>query len=150
MRYHHEKLIFSRNKNMPLYENKDIFKGGIIMNNTINIEDFRKETKKREFKEKLNSKIQRGKEWFVRNREAIIYLTPIVIGGAATIAKVVGKRVNLRKQEELKDLYCYDRSLGHYWRLRRELTNKEWLEIDQRKKNVERLSDILSEMKVLK
>lgn len=150
MRYHHEKLIFSRNKNMPLYENKDIFKGGIIMNNTINIEDFRKETKKREFKEKLNSKIQRGKEWFVRNREAIIYLTPIVIGGAATIAKVVGKRVNLRKQEELKDLYCYDRSLGHYWRLRRELTNKEWLEIDQRKKNGERLSDILSEMKVLK
>ena len=127
MRYHHEKLIFSRNKNMPLYENKDIFKGGIIMNNTINIEDFRKETKKREFKDELNSKIRRGKEWFVRNREAIIYLTPIVIGGAATIAKVVGKRVNLRKQEELKDLYCYDRSLGHYWRLRRELTNKEWL-----------------------
>lgn len=120
------------------------------MNNTINIEDFRKETKKREFKEKLNSKIRRGKEWFVRNREAIITLTPIIIGGAATIAKVVGKRVNLRKQEELKDLYCYDRSLGHYWRLRRELTNKEWLEIDQRKKNGERLSDILSEMKVLK
>lgn len=120
------------------------------MNNTINIEDFRKETKKRELKDKLNSKIRRGKEWFVRNREAIVYLTPIVIGGAATIAKVVGRRVNLRKQEELKDLYCYDRSLGHYWRLRRELTNKEWLEIDQRKKNGERLSDILSEMKVLK
>lgn len=142
--------MFSRNKNMSFYENKDIFKGGTIMNNTINIEDFRKEMKNREFKEKLNSKIQSGKEWFVRNRDAIITLTPIVIGGAATIAKVVGRRVNLRKQEELKDLYCYDRSLGHYWRLRRELTNKEWLEIDQRKKNGERLSDILSEMKVLK
>ena len=66
------------------------------------------------------------------------------------VAKVVSKRINLRKQEELKDLYCYDRSLGHYWRLRRELSNKEWLEIDQRKKNGERLSDILAEMKVLK
>ena len=50
----------------------------------------------------------------------------------------------------MKDLYCYDRSLGHYWRLRRELSNKEWLEIDQRKKNGERLADILDEMKVLK
>ena len=63
---------------------------------------------------------------------------------------MVSKRINLRKQEELKDLYCYDRSLGHYWRLRRELSNKEWLEIDQRKKNGERLSDILAEMKVSK
>lgn len=120
------------------------------MNNTVNIDDFRKEAKKREFKEKLNQKVQSGKEWFVRNKDAVITLTPIVIGGAATIAKVVGKRVNLHKEEQLKDLYCYDRSLGHYWRLKRELTNKEWLEIDQRKKNGERLSDILDELKVLK
>lgn len=48
-----------------------------------------------------------------------------------------------------KHLYCYDRSLGHYWKLRRELTNEEWLEIDKRKKNGERLSDILDDMRVL-
>ena len=53
-------------------------------------------------------------------------------------------------KEKVKDLYCYDRSVGHYWKLRRELSNKEWLEIDQREKNGERLSDILSEMKVMK
>ena len=63
---------------------------------------------------------------------------------------MVGKRVNLRKEEKLKDLYCYDRSLGHYWALRRELTNKEWVEINKRKQNGERLADILSELKVLK
>lgn len=120
------------------------------MNNTVNIEDFRKELKKRELKEKLKSKIRSGKEKVVRYKNEIITLTPIVIGGVATVVKVVGKRINLHKQEELKDLYCYDRSLGHYWRLRRELSNKEWLEIDRRKKNGERLSDILSEMKVLK
>lgn len=110
------------------------------MNNTINIDDFRKEAKRRQFKEKLNQKFQKGKEWIVRNKEAVIVLTPIVIKGA----------VNLHKEEQLKDLYCYDRSLGHYWKLKRELTNKEWLEIDQRKKNGERLSDILDELKVLK
>ena len=116
----------------------------------VSMEDFKREAKKRAFKEKINTKIQNGKEWIMRNKEAVITITPVVIGGVTTIVKVVGKRNNLRKQETLKDLYCYDRSLGHYWRLRRELSNKEWLEIDQRKKNGERLSDILSEMKVLK
>ena len=114
------------------------------------MEDFKREAKKRAFKEKIKTKIQNGKEWCIRNKEAVITLAPVAIGGVTTIAKVVSKRSNLRKQETLKDLYCYDRSLGHYWRLRRELSNKEWLEIDQRKKNGERLSDILSEMKVLK
>lgn len=117
---------------------------------TINIEDFKRESRKRAFKEKVRTKIQNGKEWVVKNKEAVITLTPVIIGGVTTIVKVAGKRVNLRKQEDLKDLYCYDRSLGHYWRLRRELSNKEWLEIDKRKKNGERLSDILEEMKVLK
>ena len=103
-------------------------------------EDFEKEKKRREFKEKIYAKIQNGKDLVIRNKEAILILTPIAIKGLMTITK----------EEELKDLYCYDRSLGHYWRLRRELSNKEWLEIDQRKKNGERLADILDEMKVLK
>lgn len=112
--------------------------------------DFKREQMKREFKEKVNSKIQAGKEWVVQNKDVLITLTPVVIGGLTTITKVVGKNVNLRKQESVKNLYCYDRSLGHYWSLRRELTNKEWLEIDRRKKNGERLADILEELKVLK
>ena len=116
----------------------------------VKIENFKRESKRRAYKDKLNAKIQNGKEWIIKNKETVVTLTPVIIGGITTISKVVGKRVNLRKQENLKDLYCYDRSLGHYWRLRRELTNNEWLEIDQRKKNGERLSDILAEMKVLK
>ena len=56
----------------------------------------------------------------------------------------------MKKEKDLKDLYCYDRSLGHYWTLRRRLTNAEWVEIDKRKNNGERLADILSELKVLK
>ena len=116
----------------------------------LTFEDFEREQKRREFKEKIYVKIQNGKDLVIRNKEAILVLTPIAIKGLKTITEVVDKRSNLKKEEELKDLYCYDRSLGHYWRLRRELSNKEWLEIDQRKKNGERLADILDEMKVLK
>ena len=116
-----------------------------------NVIDFRtKEQKRAEFKEKIHSKLQNGKEWFERNKEVVITLTPVVIGSVATITKVVGKHINLHKEESVKNLYCYDRSLGHYWRLRRELTNVEWLEIDRRNKNGERLADILEELKVLK
>ena len=116
-----------------------------------NVIDFRtKEQKKVEFKEKVHSKIQDGKDWFIRNKEIIIPLIPVVIGGTATVVKVVGRHINLNKAESVKNLYCYDRSLGHYWKLKRELSNQEWLEIDARKKNGERLSDILSDLKVLK
>lgn len=115
-----------------------------------NILTIRREIKKKELKDKVTAKVYEARDWVVANKNAIITLTPVVIGGVTTVTKVIGKHVNLRKEEELKDLYCYDRSLGHYWRLRRELTNKEWLEIDQRKKNGERLADILSELKVLK
>lgn len=111
---------------------------------------FNSKRKRAELKWKLQRKLRDGSEWIIRNKEAVIILTPIVIKGATSIIKVVGKRCNLRKEEELKDLYCYDRSLGHYWRLKRELSNKEWLEIDRRKRNGERLSDILAELKVLK
>lgn len=101
-------------------------------------------------KREAKARWEEAKDWYGRNREAVLVLTPVVIGGVTTVVKVVGKRVNLHKEEAVKNLYCYDRSLGHYWALRRELSNKEWLEIDQRKKNGERLSDILAELKVLK
>ena len=56
----------------------------------------------------------------------------------------------MKEEKQLKNDYCYDRSLGHYWKLRRELTNEEWIAIDKRKRNGERLGDILAELKVLK
>jgi hypothetical protein len=101
-------------------------------------------------KVKTKEAVRNAGEWFNRNKEAVLVLAPIGIGLATAGVKAVGKHVNLRKEESVKNLYCYDRSLGHYWKLRRELTNNEWLEIDQRKKNGERLADILDELKVLK
>lgn len=108
------------------------------------------ETKFERFKREANARLREMGDWINRNKEVIIVLAPVVIGGVATVVKVVGKQINLHKQEAVKNLYCYDRSLGHYWALRRELTNTEWLAIDKRKKNGERLSDILAELKVLK
>lgn len=106
--------------------------------------------KKEEFKRKVRNGLNKTGAWIYRNKEIVIFFTPIVVGGMRTLVRVVGKNINMSKEKAVKDLYCYDRSLGHYWALRRELSNSEWVEIDKRKANGERLADILSELKVLK
>lgn len=120
------------------------------MKNIITVDDFKKEAHKAKIKRFFREKVNSTKDFIYNNRETILVLGPAVIGATVTMAKMANGHIKLNKEKDLKDLYCYDRSLGHYWKLRRELTNTEWVEIDKRKNNGERLSDILSEMKVLK
>lgn len=92
-------------------------------------------------------------KWFVEDHKAqiaaVAAATPVIVGTIMQIARMVSRQDRLKKAKDLKELYCYDRSLGHYWKLRRELTNDEWLAIDARKRSGERLADILKELNVL-
>lgn len=90
--------------------------------------------------------------WVVENKELVVVAAPVVIAVASGITKVTAgciRRHNLRAAEEIKNLYCYDRSLGHYWRLRKPLTNAQWVSINNRRKSGETLADILMSLKVL-
>lgn len=100
-------------------------------------------------KEKVGKKLSDTKDWMIENKELVILVAPTVIGGVTKLTKMEHKHYTLNKAEELKELYCYDRSLGHYWQLKRKLTNKEWVTVDRRKQNGERLADILESLKVL-
>ena len=120
------------------------------MNNKFENFTEKQKIKMQMFKFKAKCAARDGLKWVVDNKELVITVTPVIVAGVTTVAKVANKSINLKKQEDIKNLYCYDRSLGHYWALKRELSNKEWVAIDRRKKNGERLADILSEMKVLK
>ena len=125
-------------------------KGRCITYKAYTVKDIERASRRARAKEQNQNKLNNTKNWYYNNREVILVCGPVVIGAVTTIVKVVIKHVNLKKQNDVKDLYCYDRSLGHYWCLRRRLSNKEWVEIDKRKKNGERLADIFSELKVLK
>lgn len=116
----------------------------------ITMEDFDKRSKMEQWKSWVLGKLRSAGNWVYWNKESICLYGPMAVGMFTACIKAISKHAALRKEENLKDLYCYDRSLGHYWKLRRELTNSEWVEIDKRKKNGERLADILSELKVLK
>lgn len=106
-----------------------------------------REIKKKKFKDWV-SNAYNGTKDFVKRNEIIIVPFALSIGTAAV--KGIIKGANISKEERVKNAYCYDRSLGHYWKLRRELSNDEWVEVDRRHKAGERIGDILESMKVLK
>jgi hypothetical protein len=121
-----------------------------MFNEKVEIVDFKKEAKRRERKEKFNRKVKEATDWVSANKEIVLLVGPTLIGAATAGVKAASRHSKQKKEKDLKELYCYDRSLGHYWKLRRELSNAEWVDIDKRKKNGERLADILDELKVLK
>lgn len=108
----------------------------------------------RTFKQKVKDKAHEVKvkiaEGITQHKEEIIFFAPLVIGLVGSGIKLAAKIITNGQKKEIKELYCYDNRLGHYWKLKRELTNNEWLEIDRRKKRGDRLSDILDDLHVLK
>ena len=115
--------------------------------------DFRtRKQKTADWKAKVANKFKNGLLWIEEHKDVIIIATPLVIAGlgfGGKVIKTVGQHHNVMKQQELQDLYCYDRSLGHYWKLKRKPTNTEWVQIDRMKSEGRRLADILSEMRLL-
>lgn len=95
-------------------------------------------------------KTNKAKEWVKNNPQfALAALTSITsVGGY--LGKNILKRSNLRKAEKVKQEYVYDPSLGHYWELKRKLSNSEWRKVEARKKSGEKMGEILDSMKVLK
>ena len=75
---------------------------------------------------------------------------PTLLVGACDLTKGLIKSYNLSKEESLKNLYCYDRKLGHYWKLSDVLSNDQWLEVQNRMDNGEKLGSILDSMGALK
>lgn len=98
----------------------------------------------------IKNRITDAKDIWDNNRAEILVLAPVVIGAVTAGTKAIGKHINLNKQENLKERYIYDTSLGHYWELKRKLSNDQWLEIEHRRRNGEILGDILESMRVLK
>ena len=106
---------------------------------------FKIEGYKRQAKEKLGQAWELCKE---HPAEAFALGTTCV-GGLIGIVKRCDKHAAIRKEQELKDRYIYDRSLGKYWKTRKVPSTGQQLEIERRKKNGESMGDILSSMRLL-
>lgn len=108
------------------------------------------ETFKSDVRKNVKRETQKALRWVDENREFVVVVAPIIIGGSIKIAQIAMRRHNLNLETQHRELFVYDRSLGHYWQLRRKLTNNEWVSIESRRKAGESLAQILSSLKLLK
>lgn len=110
---------------------------------------------------KDNSKKERFKAWcknrktdvqcfWGENKEAIVALTPVVIGGVTMLAKSINKHNAIKAEQLLKDRKIYDPRMGHYYDLNRKPTSIQWTEIDERYRSGEGYGQILKDMGLLK
>ena len=91
-------------------------------------------------------------KWCEEHTELAIALVPVGVVAIKTVSNTIqsiNHKIDLKKEQDLQDLYVYDHSLGMYHKLRRPLTPSEKIEIDRRRANGESKIQILSSMGVL-
>ena len=94
--------------------------------------------------------VHKAKVWAEQNPEKAALIASGAVAAAQYIGKAAIKDYRDNKEANQLKLRCYDPSKGHYYYLKRELSNKEWLMIDKRRDAGEKLPDILDDMRVLK
>jgi hypothetical protein len=98
----------------------------------------------------LHNRREDAKEFWAENKEAIVTLTPVVVGGITVLVRVISRKNTLTQEKNLKELYVWDPKLGMYYQLRKKMTNEQRLELDRRKEAGESIGNILFSMKLLK
>ena len=111
----------------------------------VDLKKFKIEAKKRQIKEKVREAWEFAKE---HPAESLAAATAGA-GGLMGLIKRHDRYATLRKEQELKDRYLYDRSIGKYWKMRKTPSVGEQLEIERRKRAGESMGDIMSSMRLL-
>lgn len=91
-------------------------------------------------------------KWCEENKELALAMIPVglmVIKGVGNAARSIDRKIDMKREQDLQDLYIYDHSLGMYHKLRRPLKPSEKIEIDRRRANGESKIQILSSMGLL-
>ena len=91
-------------------------------------------------------------KWCEENKELAIAMIPVGIAVVRTVGKTVSsidRKIDMKKEQDLQELYVYDHSLGMYHKLRRPLRPSEKIEIDRRRQDGESKIQILSSMGLL-
>ena len=106
------------------------------------------ESKWHAFKKKATETAKNTLQWAKENPE-LAALGAAGIGAAAKGLKSLVRTYNVKRDQYNKERYIYDRSLGMYLHTRRKLSNKDYSMINSRRAKGEKLSDILTSMKIL-
>lgn len=105
-----------------------------------------------ELKYKATKTAEKTVKWCEDNKELAIAMIPVGLMAIKTIGNTirsVDRKIDLKKEQDLQELYIYDHSLGMYHKLRRPLRPSEKIEIDRRRANGESKIQILASMGLL-
>lgn len=101
-------------------------------------------------KERVKTKYRQAKIWVQENQQMAIVIATMASGAIVEMIKISSKSRTVKEERALKERFIYDRGSGHYYELRRQPKQSEWLMIEQRKLNGESLGMILQDMRLLK
>ena len=104
------------------------------------------------FKWNVEQKTKAAVKWAEQNKELALAMIPVglvVIRGIGNTVCSIDHKIDMKKEQEMQDLYVYDHSLGMYHKLRRPLRPSEKIEIDRRRQEGESKIQILSSMGLL-
>lgn len=102
---------------------------------------------------KVKVKAHETYEWIVTHKEEATFIATTgvaAIGAVGKIIRTIDRKVDLKKEKDLKELYVYDRSRGKYHRLRHKMTTREAIEFDRRRQEGETVTQILSSMDLIR
>lgn len=102
---------------------------------------------------KVKVKARETYQWIVTHKEEAAFVVTTSIAAISAVEKIIrtiDRKVDLKKEKDLKELYVYDRSRGKYHRLRHKMTTREAIEFDQRRREGETVTQILSSMDLIK
>ncbi len=98
-----------------------------------------------------------AKEWCAEkweiikeNKETVIAVGSIAVPTVVEVVKMANKRQARRADDKHRKTEMWDPVEGHWWKLRRELTSRELLEVEHRVKNGESRGEVLADMGLLK
>lgn len=127
------------------------------MGDYVKIDEFKKQQKKIERKEKFKDHMRDFECWVNNNPWLAAILIPAAIATATTCVKgsfeLTKKLIDnstARHQMRVDKSRIYDPAAGFYWYTRKELTSAQKLQVEQRHKDGESIGQILQSMGVLR
>lgn len=88
--------------------------------------------------------------WWDENKETVIALTPVIVGGITVAFKFGDRLVKNHNAKWMRERSIWDPKQQHWWIMTKKPTPWQWSEIERRKNNGESVSDILRDLGMLK
>lgn len=102
------------------------------------------------FKTRVRETFYSVVEFAVENPQAAMAIGGTLTSISVVGIKTIGKQLDIRRENRLRNSMIYDRSLGMYWETKKPLTANQRLTIESRHNNGESYGAILNDMRILK